>query len=78
MVKSELFVLGPMEARNPKGAKLSQLARFLRHISTIIKHLNKGKPSCEKNKNKKKITRKPSKYHVKSPKYLSGNSQKNV
>ena len=72
MVMSELFLLGPMVARNPKGAKLGPLARFLIHISTIIKHFNKGKLSCEKK------TRKLSKYHVKSPKYLSGNSQKNV
>ena len=76
MVKSELFLLGPMAARNPKGAKLGPLARFLIHISTIIKHFNKGKPSCEK-KNKTKA-RKLSKYHVKLPKYLSGNSQKKM
>ena len=74
MVMSELCLLGPMAARNPKGAKLGPLARFLIHINTIIKHFNKGKLSCEK----KKQTRKLSKYHVKSPKYLSGNSQKNV
>ena len=75
MVMSELFLLGPMAARNPKGTKLGPLARFLIHISTIIKNFNKGKLSCEK---KEKKTRKLSKYHVKSPKYLSGISQKNV